>query len=427
MIRRILSILFSLILMQTCHADNWPQWRGADLQSSSNDTSLPAELDKEKNLLWRVAMPGAAGASPVVWGDNAFVTSTDGDKLLLMCVGVKDGKVKWKKALQGSNKEGRDHSNSASPSPCTDGTHVWAMMSNGILTCFTVQGEKVWQKDLQEIYGQFIINFGMSTTPILDNGKLYLALMHGDVKDKATSVGQVIALDAKSGEEIWLHQRRTDAIRENKHSYASPTIYRDENHEMLITHGGDHVIGHSLKDGSELWRCGGFNPHGKSYNPTLRLVASPTCGDGIIVAPTAKRGPVLGLKVDSQGDVTKDQSARHWELEKGTPDVSTPVIHDGFVYLAGEKGAFTCLDAKSGEVKYRERLLADKHRSTPVAVDGRLIVADRKGTVFVLKAGSEHEVLSKLELGEETTASPAISNGKLFIRTYDAFYAFGNK
>ena len=85
------------------------------------------------------------------------------------------------------------------------------------------------------------------------------------------------------------------------------------------------------------------------------------------------------------------------------------------------------MDAKSGEVKYRERLLADKHRSTPVAVDGRLIVADRKGTVFVLKAGSEHEVLSKLELGEETTASPAISNGKLFIRTYDAFYAFGNK
>ena len=152
MIRCILSILFSLILMQTCHADNWPQWRGADLQSSSNDTSLPAELDKEKNLLWRVAMPGAAGASPVVWGDNAFVTSTDGDKLLLMCVGVKDGKVKWKKALQGSNKEGRDHSNSASPSPCTDGTHVWAMMSNGILTCFTVQGEKVWQKDLSLIH-----------------------------------------------------------------------------------------------------------------------------------------------------------------------------------------------------------------------------------------------------------------------------------
>ena len=427
MIRHILPVLLSLLFMQTCRADNWPQWRGADLRSSSNDRSVPAELDKEENLLWRVELPGAAGASPVVWEDDAFVTSTDGKELALICVSVENGEVKWKKVLEGANKAGRDHSNSASPSPCTDGTHVWAMMSNGILVCYTVQGEKVWQKDLQEIYGKFIINFGMSTTPILDNGKLFLALMHGNVKDKATSVGQVIALDAKSGEEIWLHQRRTDAVSENKHSYASPTIYRDENHEMLITHGGDYVIGHSLKDGSELWRCGGFNPHGESYNPFLRLVASPTCGEGIIVAPTAKRGPVLGLKVDSQGDVTEDSNARHWELEKGTPDVATPVLYDGFVYLAGEKGALTCLDAKSGEVKYRERLLADKHRSTPVAVDGRLIVVDRKGTVFVLKTGSELEVLSKLELGEETTASPAVSNGKILIRTYQALYAFGKK
>ena len=420
-------LLLSLVFTHTCQADNWPQWRGADWTSKSAEASLPSELDTEKNLLWRTPMPGPAGSSPVVWEEQAFVTSIDGDKLLLICVDVKSGEVKWQQELVGKNKASRDHSNSASPSPCTDGEHVWAMMGNGNLACYTVAGEKVWHKDLQEAYGKFDIQFGMATTPILDNGKLYLALIHGNMKNSETSEGQVIALDAKSGKEIWLHQRKTNATRENKHSYASPVIYRDKEHEMLITHGGDFVIAHSLQDGSELWRCGGFNPKGESYNPFFRLVSSPSCADGIIVAPTAKRGPVLGLKVDSQGDVTEEPTARHWELKKGTPDVATPVVYDGLIYLAGEKGALSCLDVKSGEVKYRKRLLADKHRSTPVAVDGRLIIADRKGTVFVIKAGPEFEVLSKCELEEETTASPAISNGKVFIRTYEALYAFGEK
>lgn len=422
-----LSLLgFSRLAMQSCEADNWPQWRGANLTSNSSDASVPVELNKDKNMLWRTPMPGAAGSSPVVWGDDAFATSVEGENLVLVCVGVKDGKVKWKKTLDGVNKPTRDAANSASPSPSTDGQHVWAMMGNGILVCYTVEGEKVWQKDLQEIYGEFSIQFGMTTTPILDNGNIYLALIHGVRKDrKTTSTGKVIALDAKSGDEIWVHIRRTDAVQENKHSYASPTIYRDKSTEMLITHGGDYVIGHSLKDGSELWRCGGFNPHGSQYNPTLRLVSSPSCGEGIIVVPTAKRGPVLGLKVDLKDDVTAKPDARYWELKKRTPDVATPVVYDGWVYLAGEKGDLTCLDVATGEVKYRKRLFADKHRSTPVVADGKLYIADRKGTVYVVKTGTELTVLSENKLGEETTASPAISDGRIFIRTYDALYAFG--
>lgn len=409
-------------------ADNWPQWRGADLTSKSSETSIPSELDKDKNMLWRVPMPGSAGASPVVWDDDVFVTSVDGESLLLMCVGIEDGKVKWKKVLDGVNKDSRDNANSASPSPSTDGEHVWVMMGDGNLYCFTVDGERIWKKDLQKEYGKFNIQFGMATTPVLDNGNLYLALMHGDMRNrKETSVGQVIALDAKSGNEIWMHLRKTDGVAECTHSYASPTIYRDSNREMLVTHGADYVIGHSLEDGSEIWRCGGVNPHGDSYNPFFRFVSSPGCGDGIIVAPTCKRGPVLGLKADIEGDVSAKEEARHWKLEKGTPDVATPVIYDGLVYLAGEKGDLTCLDVETGETKYRERLFSDKHRATPVAVDGKLIINGRKGTVFVVKAGPELEVLSKNQLGEETTASPAVSNGKVFIRTYKALYAFGEK
>lgn len=407
--------------------DDWPQWRGGDLTSVSTEDSVPTEFNKDKNMLWRIPMPGAAGSSPVIFGDDAFVTSIDGESLVLICISVKEGKVKWKKLLEGQNDSKlRDGSTTASPSPSTDGKHVWAMMGDGMLYCYTVDGDLVWKKDLQKAYGKFNIQFGMSTTPILDNGNLYLALMHGEMRStKKTSVGQVIALDAKTGNQIWLHLRKTDGVAENTHSYASPTIYRKGSDEFLITHGADYVIAHSLEDGSEIWRCGGFNPKGRSYNKYLRLVSSPVCGDGIIVAPTAKRGPVLGLKADLSGDVSTDDAARHWQIKQGTPDVATPLIYDGHVYLAGEKGVLSCLDVKNGDLKYRERLFSDRHRSTPVAVDGKIYIAGRKGTVFVVKAGPELEVLAKNELGEETTSSPAVSNGKIFIRTFNALYAFG--
>lgn len=422
-----------LAFTTSTRGDDWPQWRGGDLTSVSKTDSVPAQWNKDKNMLWRVPMPGAAGSSPIVWKDKVFVSTIDGKDLYLMCIGL-DGEVQWKKQLEGSNSRSRmDHSNSASASPFTDGEHVWVMMGNGFLSCLTVDGDLVWKKDLQKEYGKFDIQFGMTSTPILDNGKIYLALMHGNMRSNDPSVGQVIALNAKTGDEVWMQLRKTDGVAENKHSYASPTIYRDSKREFLVTHGADYVMGHSLEDGSELWRCGGFNPKGRSYNRFLRLVSSPSCGDGIIVVPTAKRGAVLGLKVGLTGDVTPaddaDQAPEevfHWRLRSGTPDVASPLIYNGLVYLAGERGDLTCLNVETGEVYYRKRLCADKHRSTPVGADGKIFIADRNGTVFVLKAGKQLEVLAKNELNEETTASPAISNGTIFIRTYDALYAFAD-
>lgn len=428
MISVVLAVVAGPFVVGDSTADDWLQWRGPQFRSVSADF-VPAEWNKDKNLLWRFPMPGSAGSSPVVWNGNVFATSVDDNNLVLICVDEK-GQLKWKRQLAGldSDVKSRDGANAASPSPCTDGEHVWAMTGTGVLECFTVDGEPTWKKDLQKEYGKFNIQFGMTTTPILDQGNLYLALMHGDMRSSTeTSVGQVIALDAKTGNQIWLHLRKTDGVSENTHSYASPTIYRDSDHEFLITHGADYIIGHSLKDGSELWRCGGFNPKGDGYNNYLRLVASPTCADGLIVAPTAKGRAVLGLQVDLSGDVTDQKSAYHWKMEKGTPDVATPVVYEGLVYLAGEKGDLSCVDAKTGERYYRERLAADKQRSSPVAADGKIFIAGRRGTVYVVRAGKELEVIAKNQLDEEITASPAISNGRVYIRTFDALYAFGEK
>ncbi len=414
------------------HSAQWPQWRGPQLDSVSH-SDQPVSLQGIDSRLWQVELPGPGGSSPVVWDDSIFVTTVEGiesgDPMSLMAFD-RSGKLRWKQALDGENRNVRDNANSASPSPITDGTHVWAMMTNGYLHCFTIDGQLIWKKDLQQEYGEFNIQFGMSSTPVLDQGRLYLQLIHGNMRDRGrTSEGHVVALDAQTGAQIWYHKRLTDGYAENLHSYASPTIYRDQERAFLITHGADYVIGHSLEDGTELWRCGGLNPRGQSYNPTLRFVASPTCIPGIIIIPSAKRGPVLALdpaKLD--GDVTENEDAFLWRLQRGTPDVASPVVFDGLVYLAGERGSLTCVDAATGETVYEiERFCAGNHRSTPVVVDDRLIIPGRDGTIYVVQAGHEFKLLNEIKLDQETTASAAVAAGMVYIRTFDALHCFGSK
>lgn len=427
-----LAVLFVAILLganlyctNVTAQENWPQWRGPNLDNVSKAKGLPSILD-ESTLAWKIEMPGPAGASPIVWGKNIFVTSVDGDGLALLCI-TTDGKIKWKKPLIGDNKNVRmDRGNSASPSPLTDGKHVW-VLSIGTLQCFDFDGELVWKKDLESEYGDFKIQFGMTSTPILDDGRLYVQLIHGSMRERGSSTGWIVALDAKDGKEIWKFKRETDATAENKHAYTSPTLYKGSGKSCLLTHGGDFVIGHSLKDGTEIWRCGGFNPKGEGYNRFLRLVSSPVCSKDLIVVPTAKNGPVYGLKPDLEGDVTEDSDAKIWKVKKGTPDVATPLIHDGVVYLARENGVVIGLDAKNGEQLFQERVLSDKHRSSPVVADDKIYLLGRKGKAIVLKPGREFEIVSESELKEEITASPAIAGGQVFVRSYKSLFAFEKK
>ena len=409
--------------IQFASADNWPQWRGAKLDSVSNETNLPDSLSKN-NRLWRFEMPGPGGSSPIVWEDKIFVASVDGADLSLLCIDT-NGNMKWKKKLDGKNSKIRmDSGNSASPSPVTDGSHVWIMLGNGILHCFDFDGKIVWKKDLQKEYGKFAIQFGMTSTPVLDDGMLYVQLVHGSMRAKLSSKGKIVALDAKSGDEVWKHVRLTDAVMENKHAYSSPTLYRNDDKEFLIVHGADFTTGHDLKDGKELWRVGGLNPKA-SYNNFLRLVSSPVCGEGLVVIPTAKNGPVFGIEPDEIGSVSEFTDAIRWELESGTPDVATPVISNGRVYLARENGVVICLDAKNGQTKFRKRLVRDKHRSTPIAADGKIYLVGRNGQTVVFEDAPKFKLISQSELNEDTTASPAISNGKILIRSNKSLMSFG--
>lgn len=403
-------------------ADNWPQWRGPTLNGISLEKNLPVSWSKTENVAWRLKLPGRAGSTPVVWGDRIFLTSVgeDNTTLLLMAV-TTSGKVLWRHELGKGNKDARvNEGNSASPSPSTDGKHVWAFVGTGVLACYDVDGRHVWSFDVQERYGKLRIQFGMTSTPVLDGDRLYLQLIHGD-GNAETREALVVCLDKTTGNELWKQPRPSPAYAENEHSYASPIVYRDEQQAFLLTHGADYIIAHSLDDGHELWRSAGLQPD--KYDATLRLVASPVCVPGLIVAPSAKGGRMIALKPGGRGDITRSEF-KLWEFPR-TTDVPSPLIYDGLVYMYRENGVLVCIDAKTGDKLYEERTKEGANRSSPVLADGKLYVTARDGTTTVIKSGPKFEVLAENKLDESITASAAISNGRIYLRTFDALWAIG--
>lgn len=386
----------------------------------SRDAGLPTIWTATENVLWKAPLPGPAGSTPVVWDDHIFLTSAKGQDLVLLCLDT-SGKQLWEKVLGSGDQAVRgDEGNYASPSPATDGKHVWAMMGNGLIGCYDFAGNEIWKFDLQQRYGKFSIAFGMTSTPILDGDKLYIQLLH-------TNYYLLVAFDKLTGKELWKHDRQSDARAECEHSYASPTLYRDNAQEYLLAHGCDYVTAHSLADGHEIFRCGKLNAPGEKYNATLRFVASPVAAEGLVVVPSAKNGPVLGLKVDAKGNITDSQEGHVWRMDDNTPDVPSPLVHEGLVYLCRENGVLLCLDAKTGERLYMERTHSQRHRASPVYADGKIFLTARDGHVTVVKPGRTFEILANNEIGEPVSSSPAIAGGRIYLRSYEHLFAIGTK
>lgn len=424
-LRRYAMVAIAIAVSGTAFGENWPGWRGPAGNGVSSEKNLPVEWSPTQNVAWKVALPGSAGASPVVWGDRIFLTSVNeaGD-LLLIAIDT-NGKELWQKKVSSGNKAARgDEGNSASPSPVTDGLHVWAFMGDGTLGCYTVGGDELWKFNMQDRYGKFSIQFGMSSTPVLDDGVLYFQLIHGE-GNPTTREAVVVALEGASGKQIWKVDRPSDAEAENEHSYASAMMYHDGATKLLLTHGADFIVAHDLKDGHEVWRCGGLNRRDDPslrYDPTLRFVASPVSIPGLIIAPSAKGHPVLAIKGNGKGDITNEADKHLWTWKK-TPDVPTPVIVDDLVYLCMENGNLTVLEAKTGKEVYTQATHRMRHRASPVYGDGKLYLTARDGKVHVIQAGREFKILAVNDLGEDQSSSPAISNGTIYMRTFQHLWA----
>ena len=425
--RRLASapLLLLLLLAAPATAENWPQWRGPKNDGHSTEKGLPDKWSDTENVVWKAKMPGPGAGTPCVWGDRIFLTAVDGTDLVVFCVGT-DGKDKWKKALGTGNTAARgDEGNSASASCSTDGKRVYAFVGDGTLAALDFDGDVKWTVDTQKVYGKFNIQFGAHWTPVLYKGVLYVTLMHRGVQ-------QIVAFDAASGKELWKADRTSDAPKgvESYDVYASPFVWEKGDKAQLIVHGNDYCTGHDLTDGKELWRVTELNPKGPKYNRAWRAVSSPLVTPDLIVVPSCKNGVTVGIDPNTaKGDIKPGATAAGevWRIAKDTPDVPSPLLVDGTVYIWKENSTLLAYDAKTGAKTGELKVNGERNRANPVYADGKILVVGREGTMATVKPGKEPELLHKMKLPDTFTASPAVSGGRIYLRGWNNLYAVGVK
>jgi outer membrane protein assembly factor BamB len=419
--RRIaLALTLGMAVVARIAADNWPQWRGPDLNGVSREKGLPIKWSPTENIAWKLLLPSRSGATPIIWNDYIFLNvalqEATGD-LELWCVDRNTGEVLWKKPLSGGNNMQRKQ-NMSSPSPVTDGTTVWVMTGTGILKAFDFKGTELWARDIQKEYGRFGLNWGYASSPLLHRGALYVQVLHGMKTDDPS---YILKIDGKSGKTIWRVDRPTDALLESPDSYTTPALAEHDGTAEIVVSGGDVVTGHDLETGKELWRAQGLNP---TKDRNYRIIASPVVAGGVIVAPTRQR-PMLALKPGGRGDVTTTHKL--WEFNNG-PDVPTPASDGTHLYVVNDGGVVFCLDLKTGRPIYGpERLKSGTYSASPVLADGRLYVTSEEGVTSVYSAGPKFEILAENVMDEYTLSSVAISKSQIFLRTAEHLYAIGRK
>lgn len=420
------AFLTAVALLSTIsvpRAENWPQWRGPSRNGLSSEKNLPVKWSQTQNVTWKLAMPAWSGSTPIVWGDRIFLNvaddlkMTEGVNLHLWCVDRVKGTVLWQRPLGGGNHQARKQ-NMSTPSPVTDGTHVWVMTGTGILKAFDFDGKEIWMRDIQKEYGRFGLNWGYGSSPLLHGDSLFVQVLHGMRTDDPS---YLLRIDKATGKTVWRVERPTNARMESPDSYTTPAILQAGNATELVITGGDVVTGHDPATGKELWRADGLNP---DNDANYRIVASPVTYGDLIIAPTRER-PLLVLKGGGRGDVTKSHLL--WTFGSG-PDVPTPVTDGTYVYVINDRGIMFCLEAKTGKEIYgRQRLRPGTYSGSFVLADGKLYITNEDGVTSVIKAGPVFEVLAENEFDDYTLSSPAVSDGQLFFRTTKFLWCIGNR
>ena len=379
----------------------WPTWRGPLGTGEAPAAKPPLEWSETRNVKWKVALPGLGKSSPIVWRDTLYVTSAvPGDagalKFSLIALNRADGKVKWTRVLREEKPHEGHHPDGsyAAGSALTDGQRLYAWFGSRGLYAVDFTGKVLWEKSLGQM--QTRNGFGEGSSVAIHDGTLVVPWDH-------EGADFVVALDAATGKEKW----RTP--REEPTTWATPLIVAAGGAPQAVLSGTNRVVGYDLASGKQLWQAGGT---------TMNAIPSPVFADGLAIAMGGFRGSMARAirLADAKGDVT-GTPAQAWTYEKDTPYVPSPLLYRGAVYfLKVNSGILTSLDARTGAVRFTERLAIPNVYASPVAADGRIYVVGREGTTAVLEAGPAAKLLATNVLNEPTDATPALVDGELYLR-----------
>jgi outer membrane protein assembly factor BamB len=424
-------------------AEDWPQWRGPAGTGVSTEQSLPERWSDTEGVAWKARLRGVGVSSPVVSGDRVFVTSqvgagvrregnhptlvqdgsasargerglapaagapTDGDgrvRFLVEAFARTDGRPLWTFELPASDARPAVHDkhNLASASPVTDGTRVYVVFGTGQIVAVDMNGARVWQRDLAAEYGAWQINWGHGSSPVVYRDTVILPCFH-------EPASYLIALDARTGATRWKVDRGSKVV-----SYSTPLVVRAQTGDELVLNTSEALEAYDPASGKVLWRLS---------EPSRFAIPMPVHHDGVLYASRGYRsGPYAAIKVGGRGDI----AASHvlWKVPTGAPYISSLIYHEGLLYMAADVGVVTCIEAKTGERVWQERL-EGVFTASPVAAAGKIYLMSESGETIVLRPGRKADVIARNTLNGRLLASPAISGGRLFLRTDDTLIAIG--
>jgi outer membrane protein assembly factor BamB len=412
----ILAVAFVWTL-PTAHAgdDNWPQFRGPNGTGKSAATGLPLKWSEQENVRWKTHIHDKGWASPVVWGDQVWMTTAreDGKELFAVCVDRESGKIVHDLKLFDIEKPFFciPFNSYASPTPAIEAGRLYAHFGSAGTACVdTASGAILWQR--QDLPCNHFRAAGSS--PVVAGDLLFLIFDGVDQQ-------YVVALDKTTGKTVWKKDRDIQyphpaADGDNKKGYGTPTLVEVGGQMQLVCPSAEATIAYAPKTGAELWRV---------HHGGMNAATPPQYGHGRLFLTTASGGlHLLAVRPDGSGDVTKTHI--DWTLGKNVPTRPCPLLVDDLLYMVSDDGFASCVEAKTGKLVQSARL-GGKFSASPVYAEGRLYFPNEEGATYVVEAGPELKVLAVNELKEGCMATPAIAGKALFLRTKTDLYRLEQK
>ncbi len=413
------TVILAAAISATLGAD-WRQFRGPGGQGTSAETGLPVEWSAQKNIVWRVELPGAGASCPVTQGQRVFITCYSGYGLdtknpgnqedlrrHLLCLDRATGKKIWAREFQPvlpEHKyagEGSYHGYAAS-TPLIEGDRLYVFFGKSGVYCFDLDGKEIWHTPV----GKNTNGWGSGSSPILYKDLLII--------NASVESGALVALNKTTGQEVW----RSPGIRS---AWNTPILVTTpEKKQELVISIQDRVVGIDPESGQQLWHAEGVHRY---------VCPSLVAHDGVVYA-IGGGSTSLAVKAGGKGDVTSTHVL--WRVNKGS-NVGSPVYHDGHLYWASDSGGTVfCQEASSGKIVYSERLKPPSGQiwASPVLADGKLYYVSRENGTYVVAAQPTFQQLAHNVIeGDKSrsNASLAISNGQLLLRNDRYLYCIGKR
>jgi outer membrane protein assembly factor BamB len=370
---------------------------------------VPAKWSETENVRWKSAVHDKGWSSPVVAGDQVWVTTGKADGTALYAVGLdrKTGKVLHDlKLFTPANPPDLSRFNShASPTPCLDGGKVYAHFGSYGTACVdAATGQTLWSRDdLPCDHWR-----GPAASPVVRGDRLFLVF-------DGYNVQYVVALNKATGKTIW-RKDRVLPYPDNgdlKKAFATPAVFTVGGREMVVAPAAVGTIAYDAATGDEVWRVihGGMNE-----------AARPVMANGLIYLTSGHTQNLIAVRAGLTGDLTESGVA--WQYKKEVPSKPSVCVVGDLLFLVNDKGIASCLEAATGKLVKSERLQGT-FSASPVVAGGRVYFVSERGPTFVMSADRKFELLETNRLEGGCMASPAVVDGALFLRTATHLYCLG--